>query len=307
MRKLSVPHASRTRACACENARASASCTRAHAIGAAPMKPRLRINRLRIGVSTSILAFFVLGALLAPWVLADPLAGDYAQIFATPSLSHWFGCDMYGRDIFARVVTGARYSLGLSLICVSAPLLLGALIGSVSAFQGGALDAFLMRSAEMFQAFPEILIGILIVGIMGPGIWPVCIAIMVVMWVRYARLARSLIAGALHEPYIDVARLNGAGQVELLMRYIAPRVAPQFLTAALMDVGFVMLSLASFSFLGLGVTPPTPEWGAMMSEARTYLTSAPHLIMFPGLALLVAVLSIQTLGGALLRVFEARK
>lgn len=264
---------------------------------------RLRAQGWRLSeiIAAGVLVLFVLTALIGSVFVADPLTGDYGALLTPPSAQHWFGTDMYGRDVFARVVVGARYSLGLALVCVSLPALVGGALGTVSGLHAGRIDAVLMRSADMFQAFPEILIGILIVGVVGPGIAPVSVAIVVVMWVRYARLARSLVHDELAQPYIQVARLNGAGSFELVIRYIYPRVLPQFLTAAFMDVGYVMLTLASFSFLGLGVTPPTPEWGALLSEARTYLTTAPYLMVLPGAVLVVAVFCIQTLGSAWVR------
>ncbi|MEE8721876.1 MAG: ABC transporter permease subunit [Eggerthellaceae bacterium] len=248
------------------------------------------------GLALAILAIALVGPLASPY---DPVATDYAAAFVQPSAAHWFGCDEMGRDTFSRVLSGARISVLLSLVAVALPLVIGTVVGSVSAQLGGAADAVFMRIADMFQAFPEIVLAVAIVGVAGPGLWNVVLAIFVVTWAKYARLARSLVLGLKESGFVATARMSGASTAQIVFRHELPHLVPQLLIMAVLDLGYVILAIASMSFLGLGIQQPTPEWGAMLSEARSYFGTDPALMVFPGLAIFVTVLVVNLFGSAL--------
>lgn len=247
-------------------------------------------------LSLLILVVAIAGPLASPY---DPNATDYAAAFASPSAAHWFGCDEMGRDTFSRVLAGARVSVLLSLAAVAVPLVIGTVVGSASAQIGGAADAVLMRIADMFQAFPEIVLAVAIVGVAGPGLHNVVLAIVVVTWAKYARLARSLVLGLKGSGFVATARMSGASTAQVIFRHELPHMVPQLLVMAVLDLGYVILAIASMSFLGLGIQQPTAEWGAMLNAARSYFGTDPALMVFPGLAIFATVLVVNLFGSAL--------
>lgn len=251
-------------------------------------------------VSGAFALAIVVLACIAPLVApADPYATDYATALQGPSARHWFGCDAMGRDVFSRVVYGARTSVLTTLVAVAAPLLIGCTIGFAAAWRGAWLDAVLMRIADMFQAFPEIILGVAIVGMLGAGLVNAVIAVIAVAWVRYARLTRSLVLSLKQSGFVETAYLNGASGVQVAVRHLLGHLAPHIISMAVLDIGYILLTLASFSFLGLGAQAPTAEWGAMLNDGRAYFASAPHLMAFPGLALFCTVLVFNLFGNAL--------
>ena len=256
-------------------------------------------SRVSLAVFGCLVALVVLVAVFGPALAPyDPYETDYALSLAAPDAAHPFGCDALGRDVFSRVVYAARTSVLMSLFAVAVPLAVGVAVGVAAGYAGGWVDSLLMRVTDMFQAFPELILGVAVVGILGPGMANAIVAVVAVTWIRYARLARSLVVSMREEGFVATARMSGEGPVGIVVRHLLPNMATQVIAMGALDISYVMLTLASFSFLGLGVQPPTPEWGSMLSEGRTYFASAPHLMLFPGMAVFVTVAVFNLFGNA---------
>lgn len=235
-----------------------------------------------------------------------PLFTDYNPTEAVlkdalqpPSNQHIFGTDALGRDIFSRILYGSRVSISSSLILVSIILIVGTLLGIISGFAGGIVDSVIMRIADIMLSFPDLILAMAISGILGANLFNSIIAIVCVSWTKYARLSRSLVLKIKTQDYIQSAKVIGSTYGHLLFKYFIPNVLPTMIITAFTDIGSVMLSLASLSFLGFGVQPPTPEWGYMLSEGRNYLQSAPWLLIFPGLAIFITVAVFNLFGDSI--------
>jgi ABC-type dipeptide/oligopeptide/nickel transport system permease subunit len=251
-------------------------------------------------------AGLVVLALLATCAVAAPVLAPYAPTDISlggagvpPSAHHWFGQDQIGRDILTRVIYGARLSLVVGLIAVGIALAVGAPVGLIAGYAGGALDLLVMRVIDVMMAFPSILLAILVVAVLGPGLENAMIAVGIAAIPLFARLMRASVLSVKEIEYVVAARALGQPAPWILMRHVAPNCMAPLVIQATLRVGTAILTAASLSFLGLGVQPPTPEWGAMVSEGRTYITTAPHITIFPGLAIVVTVLGFNILGDAL--------
>ncbi|MDO4633126.1 MAG: ABC transporter permease [Eubacteriales bacterium] len=255
----------------------------------------------------ALAALLLAGADLCRKVLPyDPFKTDMRSAGKPPSAAHWFGTDNLGRDVFSRVLQGSQTSLYTAICIVLIVFLIGTVIGIVSGYLGGIADTVIMKIITIFQAFPSFILAVAVAGMLGPGIINGMISLCAVYWTTYARLARSLVQQIRGETYIKAAKLCGASKWQIMLRYIMPNmIAPLAVTAAL-DVGSVILSMAGLSFLGLGAQRPTAEWGVMMSEARTYLQTAPWIILFPGLALFISVIIFNLLGDSVRDSLDAR-
>lgn len=258
-----------------------------------------------------IVAFLVLVvigiAVAAPLVAThDPYGAVFTDAMKPPSREHWFGTDALGRDLFSRVIYGARTSISSALVLVGIIFLLGTTLGIISGFFGGIVDSVIMRIADMMIAFPDLILAIAIAGILGPNMINAMIAISVVSWTRYARLSRSLVLKIKNRDYIAAAKITGSRNRHILWSYLMPNVLPTMIITAATDIGTVMLSLSSLSFLGFGIQPPTPEWGYMLSEGRQYLQSAPWLLIFPGLAIFVVVSVFNLLGDGIRDILDPK-
>jgi peptide/nickel transport system permease protein len=229
----------------------------------------------------------------------SPTDQDAEALLKAPSLAHLFGTDNFGRDIFARVVYGTRIDLIIGILAMIVPFVTGSLIGLVAGYYGKWVDSLLMRILDVFMAFPFIVLVIAIVAILGPGLNNLYIAIWLVGWKDYARLVRSEVMVAKNAEYVQAAKVLGFTDMRILLRHILPNVLSVSIVFAAADVVMCMLSGASLSFLGLGVQPPTPEWGAIISEGRAYLAQAWWICAFPGLALVVAGTGFSLLGDGL--------
>lgn len=251
---------------------------------------------IALALLMALMAFIVLFApMIAPY---DPLATDYDSILASPSVEHLFGCDNLGRDIFSRVVYGAQTSVTMAVSAAFVTMIIGTMVGMLAGFFGGWLDSVLMRVSDTFMAFPEIVLGVAIVGALGPSITNAVIAVTAVMWVRFARISRGLVLSLKESDFVFTARLSGCSWPQIIVSHLIPNILPHMLAAMILEVGYIMLTLASFSFLGLGVQPPTPEWGAMLNDGRSYFQTAPHLMLFPGLAIFMTVALFNLFGNA---------
>lgn len=253
---------------------------------------------LRIGVVLVALAVAV--ALAGPWLVsADPRTQELALRLAGPTWSHPLGLDELGRDILARLVAGARISLLVGASVVSVSAFVGLLVGGVAGYAGGWLDTLIGRVIDVLMAFPGILLAIALVAALGPSLRNVVIALTTIGWVGYARLVRGQVLKAREFDYVLAARSLGASGPRLLLRHVLPFAFPAVLVQATLGMAGAIVAEASLSFLGLGVQPPTPSWGTMLDAGRSHLLDAPHLTVFPGLAIALLVLGFNFLGDGL--------
>ena len=253
---------------------------------------------LRIG--TFIVVGAALLALLGPTMTPfDPAAQTLALRLARPSAAHPFGLDELGRDILARVLAGARISflVGLTVVFVSASV--GTLLGAAAGYFGGLLDDAISRVIDMLLAFPGLLLAIALVAVLGPSLANVLVALTIIGWVGYARLVRGQVLRARELDYVQAARAQGAGVARILWRHVIPAALPAVVVQATLGMAGAIVSEAALSFLGLGVQPPTPSWGTMLNGGRAHLLDAPHLTVFPGLAIAILVLGFNFLGDGL--------
>ncbi len=258
----------------------------------------------RIGLVVVVL--LVLAAVFAP-VLAphDPLALD-GEAFEKPSLSHPFGTDRLGRDLFSRILFGARLSLGTAFLASVLIMIAAVFVGSVTGFLGGAVDSVLMRIVDTILAFPSLLLAIVVAGLFKPSLGTLMLALASVWWVSYARIVRGLVLAVRERQFVAAAKVAGARRSRILLRHILPNVLPPVIVLATLEMGTLILAISALNFLGLGVQPPAPEWGAMLNEGKNFFFSAPHLMLFPGVAISVAVLGFNLLGDGLRDVLDPR-
>lgn len=250
----------------------------------------------------------VLAAVFAPVVSGgvDPTEGDLSQAIMPPGAGHPFGTDKMGRDIFARVIYGARTSLVAAFSIVFIVFAVGLILGILAGYFGGIIDTIIMRIADMMIAFPGLVLALAVAGILGASIRNAVLAISLVTWPKYARLARSLVMKIRHRDYVDAAIVTGSKTFYMLYRYMLPNALPTLVITAATDIGSMMLELAALSFLGFGAIPPTPEWGLMLSEGRAYMQSAPWLMVFPGLAIFITVVVFNMLGDSLRDILDPK-
>ena len=246
-------------------------------------------------------ALLVLVALAGPWIApADPTVQNLAARLSTPSASHWLGTDELGRDILSRLIYGARISMFVSVRVVLGGGILGLAIGAIAGYVGGWFDHLVnIVLINAFLSFPGILLAIAFAAFLGPGIGKVILALIVTGWAGYARLARAQILQAKEMEYVLAARSLGASHARILVRHLVPNILQPVLVQATIGMAGAILAESTLSFLGVGVLAPTPSWGAMLNDARGHLFDAPHLVLFPALAVMIAVLAFNLLGDAL--------
>ena len=273
------------------------------------MKKKNRFLANKTFVVFSILAVcIILTAVFAPVVTrgVDPLKGSLVDALLPPCKEHIFGTDKMGRDIFSRVIYGARASLSATFGVVALIFLVGTVTGVLAGYFGGVIDAVIMRIADMMLAFPGLVLALAVAGIMGASIKNAIIAIVVVSWTKYARLARSLVMKIRDRDYVSAAIVTGSKTPYMLFRYMLPNALPTLIITAATDIGSMMLELAAMSFLGFGAKPPAPEWGYMLNEGRACMQSAPWLMIFPGLAIFVVVVVFNMLGDSIRDILDPR-
>ena len=228
----------------------------------------------------------------------DPTAQDLMRTVAPPSPMHPFGTDGLGRDVLARLLHGAPRSLGIAVLCVAVATGLGVVLGLVAAYAGGLGGTLIMRLSDLMLAFPGILLALLLAGFMGGGVVPMLIGIKLTLWPQFARMTRAIALGVLAEPHVEAARLAGFPPATILHRHVLPPVLRQVTTLATLGVGSAIMSISALGFLGLGLQPPTPEWGAMIADALPYLSEAPLQTAAPCVAIFLAVLGCTMAGEA---------
>lgn len=273
------------------------------------MKKKNRFLANKTFVVFSILAVcIILTAVFAPVVTrgVDPLKGSLVDALLPPCKEHIFGTDKMGRDIFSRVIYGARASLSATFGVVALIFLVGTVTGVLAGYFGGVIDAVIMRIADMMLAFPGLVLALAVAGIMGASIKNAIIAIVVVSWTKYARLARSLVMKIRDRDYVSAAIVTGSKTPYMLFRYMLPNALPTLIITAATDIGSMMLELAAMSFLGFGAKPPAPEWGYMLNGGRACMQSAPWLMIFPGLAIFVVVVVFNMLGDSIRDILDPR-
>ena len=267
-----------------------------------------RFRRKRVAVvSGCVLLAIILSAIAAPWIAPyGPAAPDYDNVLAGPSWQHLCGTDTFGRDIFSRILWGGRISLSVGFISVALGGLAGVALGLVSGFFGGLWDSVIMRLMDVLLAFPGILLAIGVVALLGPGIDNVIYAIAVFSVPVFARLVRGSTLALKQMLYVQAARSIGVRAPMLMLQHILPGTLPSVIVYCSLRVGTSILTAAALSFIGLGAPPPSPEWGAMLAEGRSYLGVADQITLFPGLAIFVTVLAFNLLGDGLRDALDQR-
>jgi len=258
-----------------------------------------------LGLSLTIL--LVLMALFAPYIAKyDPNRQDLSKRLSPPSPEHPLGTDQLGRDVLSRVIWGSRISLMIAVMVVAISFSLGTLVGMVAGYFGGKVDELLMRITDMFMAFPRLILAMAVAAALGPGIFNTMLAIAFVSWVYYARLARASTLQVREETFVEAARAVGASNLRIMFRHVLPVIVPPVIVQATLDMGATILTAAGLGFLGLGVQPPTPEWGVMVSEGRRFITEQWWVSTFPGLAILIATLGFNLLGDGINDILNVR-
>lgn len=264
-----------------------------------------RERRLVLGLA--IVGVFVLAALLAPVIAPyDPYKANLADAYALPDAQHWFGADELGRDIFSRLLYGARLSLLEGIVSVAIAMLIGVPLGVLSGYVGGVVDTVAMRFIDILLAFPGVLLAIAIVSILGPGLTNAMIAVGLYAVPIFARLTRGSTMVVKEELYIEACRAVGMRHARILARHVLPNIAATLLVMAMLRVAVAILTASSLSFLGLGAQPPSAEWGAMLANSRSALVVAPHVALFPGTAIILLVLGLNLVQDGLQRVLDPR-
>ena len=237
----------------------------------------------------------------------DPYAQNLSNALQPPNSEHFLGTDRYGRDVFSRVILGSQTTLISALILLFSISSFGSLIGAICGFHGGKLDTILMRISDVFLAFPQMVFAIAVAGVLGGGLINAAMALAIIGWTKYARIARGLVLTIRAMPYMHAARMSGTGSIGILRDYIFPNILGTILVTAALDLGTIIMELAGLSFLGLGAMPPTAEWGAMMNNGRSMLQTAPWMILSPGVAIFISVSIFNLLGDKLRDVFDPKE
>lgn len=260
---------------------------------------RLGQNRFAI-FGMCIVALLIIVALFAPLIAPNtPSAQHYDALKQPPSLEHPFGTDAYGRDVFSRVVYGSQYTVLLGVVIVGIQMLIGVSLGLIAGYYGGYVESFIMRLVDISLSIPAIVLALAIAGTLGGGLLPLVIAVSLVGWRGFARLVRGDVKSIMEEEYIDAAHAAGVSDIRVILRYLLPNAASSIIIYATLTIPTVVLWSAALSFLGMGVQPPKPEWGALISAGRGDIDSAWWIATFPGLAIMFTVIGFNAFGDGL--------
>lgn len=246
----------------------------------------------------ALLTLLIVVAASAPGLFTseDPLRIDGTRRLVAPGAAHPFGTDELGRDMFSRVLHGARLSVSAGLFAVALAMALGGVLGAIAGYVGGSLDEVIMRVADIFLSFPALVMAMAIVAAMGPSLVHALVALSIVWWPQYARLVRVSVVVAKEEVYVEAARASGAREVRIMLRHVAPNILSPLIVKVTLDIGTAILLTAALSFLGLGAQPPTPEWGSMVTTGRNYMLEYWWYPTFPGVAIFLTALGFNLLG-----------
>jgi len=266
------------------------------------------MNRLSY-IGISIAAVVILVAVFAPLIAThDVTAQNLATRFASPSAEHWFGTDALGRDVFSRILFGARISLYVGITVVSVSGVFGIFIGAIAGFYGGIIDKFLSGYVfNVFLAFPGLLLAIALVAFLGAGLGKLILALCIIGWVGYARVMRGQVLKVREYDFVQAAKALGASNMRILFTHIMPNAIQPLIVQASLGMAGAVLSEASLSFLGLGIPPPAPSWGTMIEEARQYFSNYPHVLFFPGIAIALTVLAFNFIGDGLRQYLDPKQ
>ena len=262
-----------------------------------------KLKKLKfIGKDTQLKIFLVLAiivvliAIFAPKIIPYSFDEEVGASLTAPNGKYFFGTDQIGRDLFSRVIYGARYSIFMTMTLVFIIFVVGTVLGVIAGYFGGIADRVIMRIGDMMIAFPGLILAIAIAGLLGPSVRNAIIAISAVTWTKYARLARSMVLKIKQELYVEAAKITGSKNYSVIFKYIIPNMITTMIVTAVSDMGTIMLEIAGLSFLGFGAQPPIPEWGAMLNEGRETYTQAPWTMIYPGLAIVIVVIIFNMLG-----------
>jgi peptide/nickel transport system permease protein len=274
----------------------------------APRRPRFRRLDPTGLVGAALLALIAVACLAAPLLApSDPVRVNLPAQFRAASWDHPMGTDNFGRDILARVLHGGRVSLAVAAVATLVSLLVSLVLGGLAGYLGGVADDVVTRLVDLTLAFPRLVLAITIAGLLGAGLLSVVIAIVAVSWAWYARVVRGLVLQAREEPYVLAAHVLGASTPRVLLRHLLPTIVGQVAVLTSLDFGRIILAISALSFLGLGIRPPAPEWGAMLNESRLFFARNPELMLYPGLAIFLTVLGANLLGDALRDALDPRR
>lgn len=264
------------------------------------------IQRAAFRLAVALLLLFAIVAVTAPWISPhDPLAGSLRARLDPPvwedggSWDYVLGTDRLGRDVLSRIIAGASISLSVCLMVIAIAGFVGTAVGTLAGYYGGILDKILMRVVDLALSFPVILLALLIGAISGPSFGNIILVISLVLWSQYARMARGETLRVGKQEFIDLARTSGMRDFWIIVRHVLPNIAPSLIVIATLQVGVVIVLESSLSFLGVGVPPPNPSWGSMVADGRSYIVSAWWLCIFPGVAILLTVMSVNIVGDTL--------
>ena len=265
-------------------------------------------TKIKLAVYGALTLLLILVAVFAPYITPyDPYEQDLGNALLAPCREYLLGTDRYGRDMLSRVIMGARSSISSAVLLVVIITVAGSIVGILCGYCQGKLDSFLMRLSDIFLAFPGMVFAIAAASVMSGGIMNAVAALAFISWPKYARIARSQVLTIKNAPYISAARLAGSGTGKIILKHIVPNIAGPVVVTAVLDIGTMMMEIAGLSFLGLGATPPTAEWGSMMSNGRSMLQTSPWVILAPGCAIFLTVMVFNLLGDTVRDILDPRQ
>lgn len=261
---------------------------------------RIGNTKLNLIISVVLTAILLAICIIAPYLVPyDPNAQDLSISLSAPSSAHLFGTDKFGRDVFSRVLCGGAPSIFGSIIIVIIVTVIGVAFGVAAGYFGGRVDSFISKITDIFLAFPGMVLAVAIAGMLGIGIVNAIIALVAVRWTKFARLARSKTISIKENTFIQACKVSGLSDFNIIVKHIIPNIMGEIMITVMLDVGVTMLELAGLSFLGLGVAPPTAEWGYMLNEGRSYLQTCPWIVLYPGCAIIITVMILNYLGDSI--------
>lgn len=265
-------------------------------------------TKIKLAVYGALTLLLILVAVFAPYITPyDPYEQDLGNALLATCREYLLGTDRYGRDMLSRVIMGARSSISSAVLLVVIITVAGSIVGILCGYCQGKLDSFLMRLSDIFLAFPGMVFAIAAASVMSGGIMNAVAALAFISWPKYARIARSQVLTIKNAPYISAARLAGSGTGKIILKHIVPNIAGPVIVTAVLDIGTMMMEIAGLSFLGLGATPPTAEWGSMMSNGRSMLQTSPWVILAPGCAIFLTVMVFNLLGDTVRDILDPRQ
>jgi len=264
-------------------------------------------KKIKLMVFGILVIALILVAIFANYICPyDPYGQDLTIAYQPPSVSHLMGTDAFGRDMFSRIIVGSRISILSTLLLVAVIAIFGTFLGTMCGFFGGKFDAFIMRISDLCLAFPGLVFALAVAAILGGGIANAVIALALISWPKYSRVARGLTLSTKKSAFIAAARLSGDTNLQIIIRHILPNIVGPILVTAMLDVGTMMMELAGLSFLGLGAQPPVAEWGSMMSNGRSMLQTYPWVVLSPGFAIFISVVIFNLFGDSLRDILDPK-